>query len=55
VAAVERGLKLDPDHPGLLTLQKEIGTRRRPVLRFLDRDHPVNVFLGRMRHNMTGK
>ena len=55
VTALERALKLDPDHPGLLALQKEIGTRRRPVIRFLHRDHPLNRWLGRLRHGWSGQ
>lgn len=51
-ATIEKGLKLDSHHEGLLALQKDLGVRRRPVLGFLDRNNPINVFLGRMRHNM---
>ena len=53
VLALERALKLDPDHEGLKALQKEIGMRRPPVLKWLGRDHPVNRWLGRMRHNLN--
>ena len=52
VNTIERGLKLDPDHKGLLELKQEIGARRKPVLGFLGRDNPLNVFLGRLRHSM---
>lgn len=54
VQAINAGLKLDPDHDGLLALKQEIGLRREPVLGFLDRDNPVNVFLGRIRHSFAG-
>ena len=54
VSAIERGLKLDPDHEGLLTMKREVGVRKKPVLRFLGRENPVNVFLGRVRHAFTG-
>jgi Flp pilus assembly protein TadD len=30
------------------------GTRRPPVLSFLSRQHPMNVFLGRFRHRVSG-
>jgi len=50
VRAIERGLKLDPVHEGLLELRKEVGVRRPPVIGFLRRRHPVNVLLGRVRH-----
>jgi tetratricopeptide (TPR) repeat protein len=52
VVALERALKLDPEHSGLNELKQEIGLRRPPVLKWLDRDHPLNKFLGRLRHNM---
>jgi hypothetical protein len=55
VAALEAGLKLDPEHDGLLALAKEIGTRKPPVIRFLHREHPLNRFFGRMRHKMASK
>ncbi len=54
-ASIERGLKLHPGHPGLIELQHEIGERKRPVLHFLDRDHPLNVLLGRLRHSFKGE
>ena len=54
VNAIERGLKLDPDHEGLLALKREVGVRRPPVLGFLDRKNPVNVFLGRVRQALSG-
>src|SRR5436190_14503109 len=48
--AVNRGLAIDPQHARLITLRKEMGLRRRPVLGFLERGHPLNVFLGRLLH-----
>jgi tetratricopeptide (TPR) repeat protein len=53
LAALDVGLKLDPDHPGLVALKKEFGVRRRPIVGFLDRDHPLNVLLGRLRHTWS--
>lgn len=53
VAALRRGLKLDPDHGGLRGLAAQMGQRRRPVLRFLSREHPLNRFLGRLRHQIS--
>jgi len=49
---IDHGLKLNPEHEGLLATQKELGVRKQPVLGFLSRDNPVNVFLGRLRHSM---
>jgi len=54
VKALEAGLKLDPDHAGMLELRKEVGIRRRPVLGFLARNNVVNVLLGHLRHLIRG-
>ena len=54
VRAVLDGLRIDPHHPGLLALRKDLGIRSRPVLPFLDRGHAVNQFLGRLRHAIRG-
>jgi tetratricopeptide (TPR) repeat protein len=53
VAALRRGLKLDPDHGGLRALAVQMGQRRKPVLRFLSREHALNRFLGRLRHQIS--
>jgi hypothetical protein len=52
-ATIERGLKLDPEHAGLLASQKELGVRKKPIVWFLSRDNPINVMLGRLRHSMS--
>ena len=52
VQAIQRGLKVDPNHLDLLDLAHEIGVRRRPVLSFLSRDNFLNRLLGRLRHNV---
>jgi tetratricopeptide (TPR) repeat protein len=49
VEAVEKGLALDPKHPGLKRLMAEMGMRKAPVIPFLHRDNPLNVSLGKMR------
>jgi tetratricopeptide (TPR) repeat protein len=46
----ESGLKLLPDHDGLLAVRKTIGVRARPALSILDRSNPINVSLGQSRH-----
>ena len=53
--AVDRGLKIDSDHAELLALKAEMGSRRPPVLGFLDRGNFLNVFLGRLRHSASSK
>jgi hypothetical protein len=53
VKAVQRGLELWPDHPGLLLAREALGWRRRPVLPFLNRNSPLNRLLGRLRHRLA--
>lgn len=53
--AIERGLKIDREHHELLELKQELGSRRPPVLGFLDRGNFLNVFLGRLRHSVSSK
>lgn len=47
---VAAGLKLLPDHEGLLEARNELGIRSRPPVPFLDRSNPINVTLGQSRH-----
>lgn len=47
--AFERGLLLDPEHPVLRRERNRFDRRRSPVVGRLHRDHPVNVWLGRLR------
>jgi tetratricopeptide (TPR) repeat protein len=54
VAAVEQGLKIDPQNPRLAEVRKSLGLRRRPVLRFLNRSNPINHALGRLRNDLLG-
>ena len=44
---LRRGLMIDPGNAAMLTELNELGLRRRPVLSFLPRRHPVNRLLGR--------
>jgi hypothetical protein len=53
VRALKDGLKIDPRSEEMLTLQRELGVRRGPVLSFLSRDNPVNRTLGWLRHQIT--
>jgi hypothetical protein len=54
VKAVRAGLKIDRGNQRLIALYKELGVRSLPVLSFLDRSHPLNVLLGRIRHALRG-
>lgn len=51
--AVREGLRIDPESPELLALQKQLGSRRPPVLGFLGRSNPVNRLLGSLRHLLS--
>jgi tetratricopeptide (TPR) repeat protein len=48
-AVVQRGLKLDAGHRGLLALHDHLGERLPPVLSFLSRGNFLNTLLGRLR------
>lgn len=51
--AFVRAYELDNTNaPAALELSR-MGIRKRPVLPFLSRNHPLNVFLGKVRHNVT--
>jgi tetratricopeptide (TPR) repeat protein len=54
VEALEVGLKVSPDHRGLLKLRDGYGVRRPPPIRFLSRDSVVNVKLGKALHKLRG-
>lgn len=41
-----RGLSLDPGHRAIRTEMKKMGLRRRPVVPFLERSHPLNRAAG---------
>ncbi len=47
--AFVQGLRQETGHMELIRAVKRMGLRKRPVLRFLRRTHPLNVALGRMR------
>lgn len=46
----EAGLKLLPDHEGLVETRQTLGVRARPAVPIFDRNHPINVSLGQARH-----
>jgi hypothetical protein len=54
LAALQRGLAIDAGNPRLRNLEERLGKRRPPVISSLDRAHPVNVTLGRIRHAFAG-
>ena len=42
------GLRISPSNRRLRELEREIGTRRPPAIRFLSRDNPLNMWIGRL-------
>jgi tetratricopeptide (TPR) repeat protein len=50
------GLKYDTDNKELLSSIQNLGQRRPPVISFLGRSHPLNKYLGIIRHRLlSGK
>lgn len=47
--AFARGLRLNPRHAGLVEEIRALGIRRRPVVSFFRRSHPLNRLLGMLR------
>jgi predicted Zn-dependent protease len=47
---LRRGLEVDDQHEGLHRALTSMGSRRRPALPFLSRNHPLNKLLGKMAH-----
>jgi len=48
-----RGLRLNPRHTGLVGEIRRLGIRKRPLVRFFTRSHPVNRILGRLRRHLS--
>jgi predicted Zn-dependent protease len=46
-----RGLNLERSHTQTIRALREMGRRRRPLVPFLLRTNPINIFLGRLRSN----
>lgn len=51
--AIREGLRMDPEHPELLDLERKLGSRKPPVIGFLGRNNPLNRLLGSMRHLLS--
>jgi predicted Zn-dependent protease len=49
---LQKGLAISPKNADLLSLQKELGARRKPVIALLARNNPINVKLGRARSQL---
>lgn len=53
--ALRKGAALQASHPGIQRELAKLGRRRRPVIPFLDRSHPLNVALGKIFRGSRGK
>ena len=52
IDAFYKGLSRDHENEELLREIKKIGSRREPIVGFLPRSHPVNKYLGMLRHKL---
>ena len=52
LAAIHKGMRVDPKSDALPTLLNQIDTRRRPTIPFLSRDNSVNRILGRVSYKL---
>ncbi len=46
---LEAGLRLQPSNSRILKIYDEIGQRQPPVISFLSRANPINIWLGKLR------
>lgn len=53
--ALVSGLKIDPQHAGLLRLKRKMGVRRQPSVPFLRRNNPLNKWLGQMTYKRANR
>ena len=53
LATFEQGLRLDPENNGLRSAHAKIDRRKKKPIGWLHRDHPVNIWLGRMRTRLS--
>ena len=48
VKAIEKGIKFDPAHVGLIEEHKKLGMRRKPAIGFLPRGSSINKSIGKI-------
>lgn len=51
--ALRHAKRNDPRYPAIHDLLANFGRRKDPVLKFLDRQNPINVVLGKARHRLS--
>jgi Flp pilus assembly protein TadD len=52
IRCLKRGRMIDPSNKAISSMLGELGMRKGPLLRFLPRNHRVNVWLGQARHRI---
>ena len=52
IRCLKRGRMIDPSNKAISSMLAELGMRKGPILRFLPRNHRVNVWLGQARHRI---
>ena len=52
IRCLKRGRMIDPANKAIAAMLEELGVRRGPVIRFLPRNHRLNVWLGQARHRL---
>ncbi len=55
IEVLDTALMVDPGNTGLRAMRVNLGKRRNPIFPFLDRGHPMNRYLGMVRHRMLGE
>jgi tetratricopeptide (TPR) repeat protein len=55
IKAFQDGLRYDTRNENIRSELSRLGIRRPPVLPFLDRSNPINKYLGKLRHKLTGR
>jgi hypothetical protein len=55
INAFQEGLKFDSRNRELLSEIKAIGSRKAPVIPFLERSNPINKYLGKLRSDLKKK
>ena len=55
IDAFQEGLKHDSSNCELLAEIKAIGSRKAPVVPFLERRNPINKYLGKLRHELQSR
>ena len=55
IKAFEEGLQYDSRNSELLSAMKALGSRKEPVIHFLNRGNPINKFFGKLGHKVKNR